>query len=69
MTAEQLRLATVGAPVASWVPSKPTPGNSALIGPTDAPINIVGGYRFPSAIELLPASAKRDALSHKEAAQ
>jgi hypothetical protein len=69
MSAEELHLATVGAPVATWVPPRPTPGNSALIGPTDEPINLIGGYRFPHAIERLPASAKRDALSHKEEAQ
>jgi hypothetical protein len=66
LTPEQLKLVTVGVAVARWVPPKPTPGNSALIGPTDAPINIVGGYRWPSAkvVEVVPAGAlKRDASS------
>jgi hypothetical protein len=60
LTPEQLRLAAVGAPNLAWVPPKPTPGNTALIGPGDAPINVIGGDKFPNTkvVELAPVNAK-----------
>ena len=61
MTAEQLRLATVGA--ADVLRSNRTANRrlrnpTTLIGPGDAPLNLIGGYRFPNAkaVEVVPAS-------------
>jgi hypothetical protein len=65
LSPEQLRLATVGAASSNWVPPKPTPGNSALIGPTDAPLNLIGGHRFANAkvAKVLPTSAIPEAAA------
>jgi hypothetical protein len=63
LAAEQLRLATVGAADAlrtNRTANRRLRNPTTLIGPGDAPLNLIGGYRFPNAKAL---GLRRDGLS------